>query len=880
MLGRNGNTPSNPNPSSRAEFNWIETRQELLQERINELQLALEDRGWENIGQLNTGNFEFDRLAIRSICRQSRLNYLKNPIINRGVNVQAIYVWGQGVKITARDRDIQAIVTRFLDDPGNKSELTSHRARVLKECDLQVDGNIVFALFTNVKNGEVSIRTLPFDQVDRIIHNPDDRKDAWFYKRIYQNTDLKAQFGQTQAREVIKYYPDWQLDSVARFPLGLPQVESNATYAENVKIFHMKVGGLSEMQFGIPETYQALDWAHAYKEFLEDWATIVKSLSRFAWKMTGPPNANALAAATAALGTTITEGVDENNPSPAAGSLFYESGDFSLQAMPKTGATIQADDGRRLLLMALAALGIPECYAEDTEVLTDQGFMRHDEWQPGIKVACYNPDTNLTEMHEPTDLRSYYYNGEMIQFKNQQTDILVTPNHRMWTAPQIHNYTYVGDPTRTNRVGTLDRSWRIETAEHIEANPRDAGWRFSNAVRYEECGSFYVETPIGKQSAVEWYRFLGYFISEGHTTESVCKSGEFNQDGTPKMRAFRRIGLTQHEGPVLDDMRHTLDALGLTYTTTCHNTTGVIQLVMYNHVLWQWLRDNCGHKAPEKHLPLGWQNERKVARYALYEALMDGDGGPSGSSFRYSTSSKRLADDMQLLAISIGYGASITSKISGPSELVPQERLGYNVWIRTRITDESCVREKHVTRVPYSGMVHCFVVPHGIYVTRRNGRMAIQGNTFTGDVSVGTLATAESLDRPTELKFRDRQTLWSDTLKEILEYVIHQAAIANYRGLTLEEVKDDDGKFVVMRNGQQVDIHVEVDFPPILERDVQKIVDSIVSASTLDGKLLPVQPIIPAREVSRKLMTAVDVADIDGQLEILYPTGDDPANPV
>jgi hypothetical protein len=30
--------------------------------------------------------------------------------------------------------------------------------------------------------------------------------------------------------------------------------------------------------------YAALDWARAYKEFLEDWASIAKALSRFAWK--------------------------------------------------------------------------------------------------------------------------------------------------------------------------------------------------------------------------------------------------------------------------------------------------------------------------------------------------------------------------------------------------------------------------------------------------------------------------------------------------------------------------------------------------------------------------------------------------------------------
>jgi hypothetical protein len=132
----------------------------------------------------------------------------------------------------------------------------------------------------------------------------------------------------------------------------------------------MKVGGLSEMQFGIPETYQALDWARAYKEFLEDWATIVKSLSRFAWKMTVPQGSDGVAVAQSVLGSTVSLESGENNPAPPAGSAFVESGEFNLQAMPKTGATIQADDGRRLLLMALAAFGIPETFTGDVSVGT------------------------------------------------------------------------------------------------------------------------------------------------------------------------------------------------------------------------------------------------------------------------------------------------------------------------------------------------------------------------------------------------------------------------------------------------------------------------------------------------------------------------------
>lgn len=479
---------------------------EMARERIAELELELEDTGWRHLSSLGTGPWEFTREHLRDICRLSRLYFLKNPIINRCVTIQAIYVWGQGVKISARDPDVQMIVERFLNDPGNKAELTSHRARVLKECDLQVDGNIFFALFTDMDDGSVSIRTIPVDEITQIIHNPEDRKDPWYYKRTRNKTDVRSQLNPQSGDQEIIFYPDWNLDTTEHdFPTR--DAGSGARFEKDVKVFHMKVGSLSEMQFGVPETYQALDWARAYKDFLEDWATIVKSLSTFAWKVKGPATSSAYNAVNSALGSTISTDTNETNPRPPTGSVWYEDGNFDLAPMKVSGATIQADDGRRLLLMAMGAMGIPE--------------------------------------------------------------------------------------------------------------------------------------------------------------------------------------------------------------------------------------------------------------------------------------------------------------------------------------------------------------------------------TFMSDVSIGTLATATSMDRPTELKFRDRQTMWGDTETDILQYVIRQAAMAGYRELELREIQEGKEKrFVVMKDGKPVDTYVDVNFPPILERDVEKIVRSVVAASTLGGKALADPPTIPAREVSRKLLQAIDVGDIDGQLQMLYPDGD------
>src|SRR5438477_4821568 len=83
--------------------------------------------------------------------------------------------------------------------------------------------------------------------------------------------------------------------------------------------------------------------------------------------------------------------------------------------------------------------------------------------------------------------------------------------------------------------------------------------------------------------------------------------------------------------------------------------------------------------------------------------------------------------------------------------------------------------------------------------------------TFFGDVSVGTLATARSLDRPTELRLRNRQTLWSDIIIDIAQFVIDKK-LESTQGL---------------KKGQ-VDRTINTAFPPIVQHDVKEIVDAIV----------------------------------------------------
>jgi hypothetical protein len=345
------------------------SEQEILHERIADLELALEDLNWTRLGF--ESNQEFSRQGMKRIIAYSRIFFLKNPLINRAVTLQAQYVWGQGVSVSATHPDVDDVVQQFLGDPQNERELTGHQARIMKEQDLQVDGNLFFALFTNKLTGRTRVRTINVEEIDDVIRNPDDYKEPWYYKRVWTPRAVSIETGIVGASGArTEYYPDWRYAPQGRRPetIGGHKVRWDAP------VYHVRVGGLSHMAFGIPETYQALDWARAYKDFLEDWATIVRAYSKFAWNLNTAGGKRGQAAAKTRLGTTVGvgggSGMADTNPPGPAGATFVHTEGTSLDPIKTAGATTSADDGRRLLLMVAASTGLPESFFGDVSVGT------------------------------------------------------------------------------------------------------------------------------------------------------------------------------------------------------------------------------------------------------------------------------------------------------------------------------------------------------------------------------------------------------------------------------------------------------------------------------------------------------------------------------
>ena len=160
--------------------------------------------------------------------------------------------------------------------------------------------------------------------------------------------------------------------------------------------------------------------------------------------------------------------------------------------------------------------------------------------------------------------------------------------------------------------------------------------------------------------------------------------------------------------------------------------------------------------------------------------------------------------------------------------------------------------------------------------------------TFLADVSTGNLATATTLDRPTELVFLERQEAWREDLAVIATEVLRtsmqaprgrlrealERRQANMGKVVITEAKRfraNDGRLLYEKADTKTNtIEVRVVFPSIREGDIPALIGATVAAMTLnnkDGEIVGVDE----KEGVRKLGQLIGIEDVDEMVEAMYP---------
>lgn len=409
------------------------------------------------------------------------------------------------------------------------------------------------------------------------------------------------------------------------------------------------------------------------------------------------------------------------------------------------------------------------CHSSDTLTLTDSGFKNYEEIDQDDMIACYNPESNTLEYHPYTQKHVYDYVGDMIQFETDKIDILVTPNHKMWCAKR-------------------DSS----SFDFVEAKDVKRRARFVGAINNYK-GINKKSINVGKHSfSTELYcKLAGYYLSEGHTSSEKRKN---------RLNQLTTLHVCQSDTSV-----HRADIESIFSLSFDHFYTSDSVVSTYNPDIAQHFNYEFGNKSHNKFIPPRVKNLHPKYLEILLESMINGDGhiktydNRNVDNISYYTSSYKLALDVCEIAFKCGYVVKLSKNKQKKLKKKYFNKDGfeyktkhqqYTVHLSKGFKGRSPVLDskskkckgKEIQRVPYDGKTYCFTVPTGLFVTMRNGKIAIQGNS-SAQVGVETLIR--------------RIESWRHKLKEWCEENIFKP-IAEMQGFVDEQASEEIGETVYL----------------------------------------------------------------------------------
>ena len=370
------------------------------------------------------------------------------------------------------------------------------------------------------------------------------------------------------------------------------------------------------------------------------------------------------------------------------------------------------------------------CYSEDTEVLTKEGWKLFKDVNGNESFVSINPETHEIEYVPAIRKIAYPYKGKMIHLKARNFDLLVTPDHNM---AYISSWKYK-DRKKKGEIPKIELR-EAKTLADSDVIPRTGKWK---GVERESI-------KIGDLVFDTYYfmKFMGWYLSEGSITK--------------KSKNYWHIKISQEKENYIPEILEICTVLFEPYFKI-YRWAGGVFIAGTNKHFFTYLK-NLG-RSYEKYIPEELKQLSPKYLRAFLDSFCKGDGteynlkeinkkkeGKWDANFKnlklYFTSSKRLADDITELILKCGKLPSITPPSSEKKTI--QFRNGkytikHNTWKIFELNSKNFyVRKKdrrgeqgqlqNYFEVDYEGYVYCVELEknHILYV-RRNGRCTWSGN--------------------------------------------------------------------------------------------------------------------------------------------------------
>lgn len=370
------------------------------------------------------------------------------------------------------------------------------------------------------------------------------------------------------------------------------------------------------------------------------------------------------------------------------------------------------------------------CYSEDMDVLTKDG------WKPWKDITGHETFATLKEGELVYEKAEEYfkkqYTGKMYSVQSQQIDLLVTPDHRMWVQD-----------IQTRKYRRNEQKFEIKLAKDIlnkkNRYQKCANWKGNSQTKFcidpvTNTGNEITREYNGCSIDTELFaKFLGFFISEGHLSNSDTS-----------------ICIAQNEGETHDEIFNVITDMGFPVSSYKQGKANCKTIKFKCFALYEWLK-KCGQGSLNKRIPREVLEWDKNLLLILYDAMLKGDGNKhkkNGHEVIY-TSSVQLANDIQELLLKAGKSANIRvdkrigeSPVIKTGQVIKNKNINYVVSLVSNLYPHVNLHldSKESNRwkknngfmdefIDYEGNVYCVKVPSGLLYVRRNGKACWSGNT-------------------------------------------------------------------------------------------------------------------------------------------------------
>lgn len=325
------------------------------------------------------------------------------------------------------------------------------------------------------------------------------------------------------------------------------------------------------------------------------------------------------------------------------------------------------------------------CFDETTEVLTEEGWKFWPLVDEKDKFCSLRGGKIVFD--PPSQVVIADFDGELLGWESKTVNVLVTPNHNMYVQDDHARKEFFFEQAR-------------ETENKKRLILRTGGdWTGRSVI--DDLPRFY------GGSAAAWSALLGAYIGDGHCKD---RSVVFGNCPEHKQQALKDIAL----------------AAGF-------------EAKMYGRDLYINSAALCSYLKPfgksyEKFAPdYILEGDREVIG-AFFDGFALCDGSTRPSCQILTTTSKLLADQLQEMALKLGFSATINARdrrgdahFIGEYECV-NRRISYDVSIarekeKATLCPEISYRQKH------SGKIYCVTVPSHIIYVRRGGKACWIGQT-------------------------------------------------------------------------------------------------------------------------------------------------------